>query len=200
MSRAGAGRPAALRASSRRESPSRAPVAREHRACRRPDVSRADEVVALRDLRKWLGLSDALYEEYLELSAHRCWLCGEPERVEGRRLAVDHDHVTGAIRGLLCTKCNVSLGYLGDDVSIAGWLRRAADYLEGARREFSDACERCRRSTPPATVVEVDPEGSTVFGYVCESCSLRWTCIYETRGVPLAWKLGGVPVPEWCRE
>jgi hypothetical protein len=42
-------------------------------------------------------------------------------------LAVDHDHKTGKVRGLLCHKCNKSIGGLQDSVVL---LRKAADYLE----------------------------------------------------------------------
>lgn len=49
-----------------------------------------------------------------------CDICGRPAK------ALDHDHVTGQIRGPLCTSCNFLLGCAGDDVER---LRAAADYL-----------------------------------------------------------------------
>lgn len=36
----------------------------------------------------------------------RCAICRKPPKIGGRRLHVDHDHVTGRIRGLLCHYCN----------------------------------------------------------------------------------------------
>jgi Recombination endonuclease VII len=41
---------------------------------------------------------------------------------------IDHDHVTGTVRGVLCFTCNAALGQLQDDPAI---IRRAAAYVEG---------------------------------------------------------------------
>lgn len=63
-----------------------------------------------------------------------CAICERPEKVIDPRngrikaLAVDHDHGTGDIRGLLCQNCNKGLGNLGDSVEI---LMAAAAYLIG---------------------------------------------------------------------
>jgi hypothetical protein len=50
-----------------------------------------------------------------------CGICGN-----FRQLVVDHEHVSGRIRGLLCQNCNKGIGLLGD--SIEG-VRKAVDYL-----------------------------------------------------------------------
>lgn len=64
------------------------------------------------------------YEHLLEEQGGGCKLCGfHPEH---KRLCVDHDHVTGRIRGLLCHSCNVALGLLRDNVET---LQRAIEYL-----------------------------------------------------------------------
>lgn len=51
-----------------------------------------------------------------------------PER-KPRRLSIDHDHVTGAVRGLLCGRCNTTIGKRGADDSVE-ILRAAIAYLE----------------------------------------------------------------------
>jgi len=64
---------------------------------------------------------------------YRCAICrDEPE--PGRRLAVDHDHETGAVRGLLCRRCNMALGSFRDDPHL---LLAAADYLQRVRKSDS---------------------------------------------------------------
>jgi len=59
-------------------------------------------------------------EEYnlmLDAQGGVCKMCGMPETTrknnsnEVRMLCVDHDHNTGAVRGLLCSRCNVNLGH-----------------------------------------------------------------------------------------
>jgi Recombination endonuclease VII len=43
-----------------------------------------------------------------------------------QRVHLDHDHKTGALRGLLCSKCNVGIGLFDDDISI---MNSAVEYL-----------------------------------------------------------------------
>ncbi|MBS0167551.1 MAG: endonuclease VII domain-containing protein [Nitrospira sp.] len=68
----------------------------------------------------------ATYNGMLDAQGHVCAICAAPDMVNGKRLAVDHDHKTGQVRGLLCTRCNIALGHFGDDVEK---LRRAAEFL-----------------------------------------------------------------------
>lgn len=46
-----------------------------------------------------------------------CAIC-ERLCITGKRLAVDHSHETGKIRGLLCTRCNTALGQVKEDPEI----------------------------------------------------------------------------------
>lgn len=70
------------------------------------------------------GLTMDEYKVKLEAQGERCAVCGEyPEK----RLHVDHDHQTGAVRGLLCEWCNHAIGKARDDPAR---LRAMADYLE----------------------------------------------------------------------
>lgn len=54
-------------------------------------------------------------EQYDAILAHQggvCYGCHQAEPVKNRRLAVDHDHSTGEVRGLLCSRCNPIIGKL----------------------------------------------------------------------------------------
>lgn len=64
--------------------------------------------------------------EYERLSAMGCALCGGVD-TRGYRLAIDHDHATGAFRGLLCGSCNTRLGWYERRVdAIRDYLRGGA--------------------------------------------------------------------------
>ena len=76
------------------------------------------------------GITPEDYEVMLAEQHNRCVICGKDQSEEGFALAVDHDHDSGKIRGLLCQKCNRGLGDFRDDSRL---LRRAADYLERNR-------------------------------------------------------------------
>lgn len=80
-------------------------------------------------LRKY-GITEAEYDAMLARQGGVCALCGKkPGRV---RLAVDHDHVTKKVRGLLHARCNQSLGAFewNDEV-----LVRTAKYLNKIVKE-----------------------------------------------------------------
>lgn len=55
------------------------------------------------------------YEAILTLQGGVCALCKRPPKTV--RLAVDHDHKTGLIRGLLCQWCNRAIGQFRDDIA-----------------------------------------------------------------------------------
>ena len=80
---------------------------------------------------KKYGITGADYKTLLAKQDHRCRICGT-EHYDGVRdgmdspLVVDHCHDTGAVRGLLCPKCNMAIGLLGDDPAT---VQAATDYL-----------------------------------------------------------------------
>ncbi len=76
-------------------------------------------------LKRLYGITLSDYAEMLVSQNGECKLCGVSH--EEKRLAVDHDHKTKRVRGLLCNKCNLALGALGDDID---GIMRAASYLE----------------------------------------------------------------------
>lgn len=58
-----------------------------------------------------------------------CAICKKPEMAKRGTLAIDHDKITGKIRGLLCFKCNFGIGYLQHDTEL---LAAAIKYLKDA--------------------------------------------------------------------
>lgn len=81
-----------------------------------------------RYFRDTYGITLEDYDEMLEWQGGGCAICGSPvgDGV-GRRLSVDHDHETGEVRGLLCSRCNAGLGMFQDRQDL---LLRAVEYLE----------------------------------------------------------------------
>lgn len=68
------------------------------------------------------------YDVMLEKQGGGCAVCGV-RPPEGKSLAVDHNHETGAVRGILCDKCNQAIGSFKDSPAL---LRKAAEYLEAS--------------------------------------------------------------------
>lgn len=78
-------------------------------------------------LKARFGITATDYENMLEAQGYACAACREPEKARGgMRLAVDHCHTTGKVRGLLCNRCNMTLGRFRDS---PGLLQALATYI-----------------------------------------------------------------------
>lgn len=77
-------------------------------------------------LKATYGLTIEQYDSILESQGNSCAIC-KIDTPSGRgRFHVDHNHITGEIRGLLCHHCNLALGNFKDDVPT---LLNAINYL-----------------------------------------------------------------------
>lgn len=85
------------------------------------------------NIKRKFKISVEQYEELFVKQKGVCAICKNPETdinyVNGRlqKLAIDHNHNTKVIRGLLCAKCNKGLGSFRDDIN---YLYSAIDYLK----------------------------------------------------------------------
>lgn len=82
-----------------------------------------------KQLQKDFGISLAEYGTMFEAQMGRCAICATTETGSPTHghFAVDHDHDTGQVRGLLCIKCNMAIGLLLDSSDLAV---KAALYLK----------------------------------------------------------------------
>lgn len=70
-----------------------------------------------------------------QMFARGCGICGcelTTEKGQGNTFNVDHDHVTGVVRGGLCFRCNVALGRVD---AVPGWLEKAQKYIADAAQK-----------------------------------------------------------------
>lgn len=81
------------------------------------------EYVRKQNLRRLWG-DDTIYDKLVECQGETCAICGDVG--SWQRLGIDHDHGTGAVRGLLCSPCNTAIGMMKDDPAR---LRAAVAYL-----------------------------------------------------------------------
>lgn len=109
-------------AGSKRPAPHPGPRCATHHRDRKKALKRAAHA---RWIEKTYGITSEQYWELYEAQGGHCYIC---ERATGatKLLAVDHDHVTGFVRGLLCGPCNKILGHARDDAEMF-W--RAREYL-----------------------------------------------------------------------
>lgn len=77
-----------------------------------------------RQLKRW-NITQEQWDAVWEYQKGRCHACVKPFSLS-RLPCVDHDHLTGLWRGLLCTDCNYAIGMRHDDVA---WFTNVASYL-----------------------------------------------------------------------
>lgn len=90
------------------------------KACMRPYEKARVRVRTARYAERWrirtkYGITHSDLDRMLEEQDYKCALCGQPETTgDGRggvaRLSIDHSHITGNVRALLCRRCNTGEG------------------------------------------------------------------------------------------
>ena len=87
-----------------------------HRRMQSPETRAAHgDAVRRSRLLSDYGITQADYERMLKEQQGKCKLCGSKEHGRSERFRywnVDHSHVSGTVRGLLCHTCNISIGKL----------------------------------------------------------------------------------------
>lgn len=84
-----------------------------------------------RDIKRKFGITAEVYDALFLAQEGLCAICKSPNPT-GSRLAVDHDHQTGKVRGLLCGPCNMLLCRIESDPD---WANKAFSYLGKAAVE-----------------------------------------------------------------
>lgn len=95
----------------------------KERRAREPDIYWRTQV------KHRYGMTEELLEEMLRQQCGLCAICGGFFEDSYYRPSIDHDHRTGAVRGLLCRGCNTGIAMLEHSQAI---LLRAVEYLHGS--------------------------------------------------------------------
>lgn len=77
-------------------------------------------------IQKKYGMTSVDFDRLVVLQSDLCAICQRPS--DEKVWHIDHDHATGLVRGLLCSRCNTGIGQFQDDPAR---LRAAANYIEG---------------------------------------------------------------------
>ena len=105
----------------------------------RIDVGRRSDIVTTNRKRRY-GITPQDLVAMFKAQEYKCACCSDPLPDVTRHVHIDHDHKTGAVRGVTCRDCNMALAYGRDDPAR---LRAAADYLErhAAQKERADGSQ-----------------------------------------------------------
>lgn len=113
--------------------------------CDQKNYKKNSERIRIRNLMQAYNLTKEQYNNLNKIQSGVCLICKNKCEIHGH-LSVDHNHFTGAVRGLLCSHCNKGLGCFKDNINL---LLKAADYLyEGTRQ----------------TELSIEPEYTAVIG------------------------------------
>lgn len=74
------------------------------------------------------GITQEQFNEILAEQSNRCAIC---ETDKPTKWHLDHDHKTGRTRGILCHRCNVTLGFVEDDIYL---LYAMVEYLTESKK------------------------------------------------------------------
>lgn len=116
-----------------------------------------------KNLRYNFGISTKQYETLLLSQRGVCAICQQPETARAKngkvkRLAVDHDHKTGRIRGLLCNNCNIGIGAFGDNDE---HMRSAVAYIQERNPQLVAGWEPCGSCTVCGDTIWYKPDSAT---------------------------------------
>lgn len=110
----------------------------------RENKDRARQTTRKNKLQRY-GLTVEQFSAMLASQSGKCPIC-QMELKSPKVPAVDHDHQTGAVRGILCRQCNAAIGQLQDNPTV---LRRAAEYLENSSSSGVISTTNSELSTKP---------------------------------------------------
>jgi hypothetical protein len=80
-------------------------------------------------LKKQYNITPEIYDNLFIEQNGVCAICGK--KPDKKILSVDHDHITGQIRGLICNSCNLALGCIEEDILI---LKKMIKYINSYRK------------------------------------------------------------------
>lgn len=100
-----------------------------YRVWHRENKQRVKDYMKNYDLGRTYGSDIKEYNRLLTVQNDSCAICNSKEAKGKGHFHVDHCHLTGKIRGLLCHNCNVGIGHFNDDTQK---LLNAIKYLEGS--------------------------------------------------------------------
>lgn len=83
------------------------------------------------NLKRRYGISSDEFDALFKRQGSKCGIC---QRTDAKQYVCDHDHTTGAVRGILCRNCNSGIGKIGDTLERA---RQAVRYLEDHNEKSS---------------------------------------------------------------
>lgn len=96
----------------------------EHELARAKQYKKAHPEYGLKTKLNLYNITKEEYTALQEKQSNRCAICCKQST---KSLAIDHDHKTGKVRGLLCFSCNIILGHVKDNIEL---LEHAIQYIK----------------------------------------------------------------------